>query len=60
MRHRYRSRFGSREAGSRESRQEKQEIEDRSATEHVMTEIAAQRKLNKSRGWQERSRESVK
>ena len=51
--------FGSKEAASRKSRKEKQEIEDRSATENVMTEIAAQRKLNKSRGWEERLRESV-
>ena len=53
------SRFGSTEKASRKSRQGKKEIEERSATENVMTEISAQRKLNKSRGWEERLTESV-
>ena len=52
--------FGSKEAASRKSRKEKQEIEDRSATENVMTEISAQRKLNKSRDWQIKFREPSK
>ena len=41
-RHRCRSRFGSRGAASRTSRQEKQEIIYRSATQNVITETVAQ------------------
>ena len=58
-RHRYRSRFGSIGGDSRKRTKEHDEMKDRSATENVMTEIAAQRKLNKSRGLEERLRESV-